>query len=74
MARSNRLAPRWFRRASPWVALAAAAALGGCVAYPAYPGYGYGYGYAPAPYYAYPAGGVVVGGGWGGGWHGGGWR
>jgi hypothetical protein len=49
-----------------WLAFAAlglAAALGGCVAYPAYPGYGYG------PYYGggYPAGYVAVGGGWG--WH-----
>jgi hypothetical protein len=49
-------------------ALGLAALLGGCVAYPAYPGYGYGYapGYAPAY--------VAVGGGWGWGWHGGGWR
>lgn len=48
-------------------ALCLAALLGGCVAYPAYPGYGYygpGYGYAP--------GYVAFGGGWG--WHGGGWR
>jgi hypothetical protein len=61
---------RSFRR----VVLPALAALGfaalvsGCVAYPAYPGYGYGYG----PGYGYaPA--VVVGGGWGWGWHGGGY-
>lgn len=62
----------------PLAALALAALLGGCVAYPAGPGYatyGYGYGYG-APYYggAY----VGVGSGWhgGGGWHGhdGGWR
>lgn len=49
-----------------WLALAAlglAAALGGCVAYPAYPGYGYGYGYGP--YYG-PTGYVAVG---SGGWH-----
>lgn len=50
-------------------ALALTGLLGGCVAYPAYPGYGYGYG--PA---AYPAGGYVVVGGGGGGWHGGGWH
>lgn len=75
----RRFAPRPLRRALPLVALTAAL-LGGCVAYPAYPGYGYGYG--PGPYYGYPAGGVaVVGGGWGGGWRGGwgggwhgGWR
>lgn len=66
----------------PLATLALAALLGGCVAYPAGPGYpahGYGYGYG-APYYsgAY----VGVGGGWhdhdggwrGGGWRGGGWR
>jgi hypothetical protein len=55
----------------PFAALALAALLGGCVAYPAYPGYGYnGYygGYYGAPYYAGPT--VAVGGGWG--WHGGG--
>ncbi|HEX3398770.1 MAG TPA: hypothetical protein VHT74_00445 [Acetobacteraceae bacterium] len=54
-------------------ALAMAALLGGCVAYPAYPGYGYnGYygGYYGAPYYS---GGVVAyGGGWG--WRGGDWH
>jgi hypothetical protein len=47
----------------PVAALALAAILGGCVAYPAYPGYGYGYrapGYYPGGYY--------------GGWYGGGWR
>jgi hypothetical protein len=69
-------------------ALALAALLGGCVAYPAYPGYGYygggyygggyyGGGYYGAPYYS---GGVVAfGGGWGwhdhdGGWRGGDWH
>jgi hypothetical protein len=52
----------------PLAALALAALLGGCVAYPAYPGYGY-YG---APYY--PGGVVAFGGGWGGhGWHGRNW-
>jgi len=50
-------------------AVGMAAVLGGCVAYPAYPGYApypaYGYGYAyPAPYY----GGAYVGWGGGGGW------
>ncbi len=53
-------------------ALALTGLLGGCVAYPAYPGYRYGYGAAP-----YPATGYVVvgGGGWhGGGWHGDGWH
>jgi hypothetical protein len=58
MTRSHSVRPR------TWLALAAlglAAALGGCVAYPAYPGYGYGYG----PYYG-PGGYVAVG---GGGWH-----
>jgi hypothetical protein len=60
----------------PLAALALAGLLGGCIAYPAYPGYGYnGGGYYGAPYYS---GGVVeFGGGWGwrGGdhdWHGGG--
>jgi hypothetical protein len=57
-------------------ALALTGLLGGCVAYPAYPGYGYGYpaygdGYAPAYGYGYGGPGVVVAGGWGGGWHGG---
>ena len=55
------------RRALPFIALALAALLGGCV-YPAYPGYGY---YGGGPYYG--GGGVVAYGG-GGGWHGGGWR
>jgi hypothetical protein len=51
----------------PLAALGLGVMLGGCVAYPAYPGYGaypaygYGYGYG-APYY----GGAYVG--WGGGW------
>jgi hypothetical protein len=52
----------------PWAALGLAALLGGCVAYPAYPGYpayGYGYGYG-APAY--------VGGGYYGGYYGGGWH
>jgi hypothetical protein len=53
------------------IALGAAAMLGGCVAYPAYPAYGYGYGgygYGnPGPYYG--GGAVVVG---GGGYRGGG--
>jgi hypothetical protein len=50
------------------LAMALAGALGGCVAYPAYPGYGYGY---PAPYYPAPyyGGGYVgYGVGYGGGW------
>ena len=57
----------------PAAALVGAAALGGCVAYPAYPAYGYGY---PGPYYGgtYVAvGGGWRGGGWHEGWHGGGW-
>jgi hypothetical protein len=76
MFRSSRL-----RRLLPLGALALAMALGGCYAYPAYPGYGYyGGGYYdggyPAPYYG---GGVVAfGGGWGwhggGGWHEHGWH
>ena len=65
-------------------ALGIATMLGGCVAYPDYPGYGYGYGsdygYGPGPYYGgYPDGYVAIGGGWGdhggdrhdGDWHGG---
>ena len=53
----------------PLAALGLVGLLGGCIAYPAYPGYGYGYGYG-APYYG---GGYVRvgGGGWG---HDGGWR
>jgi hypothetical protein len=53
-----------------FAALGLAALLGGCVAYPAYPGYAYGYG----PGYGYSPGYVAVGGGWGwhGGWHDGG--
>jgi hypothetical protein len=57
-----------------WLTLAAlglAAALGGCVAYPAHPDYGYGYGYGPY-YGGYPAGYVAVGGDWG--WHGHDWH
>lgn len=41
--------------------LGAAAALGGCVAYPGYYGDGYGY----PGYYGYPAATVGIGGGWG---------
>ena len=62
-------------------ALALAAALGGCVAYPGY-GYGYGYGY-PYGYGVAPTVGLSFGGwgdrgwdhdGWGGrGWGHGGW-
>jgi hypothetical protein len=56
----------------PFAALALVGSLAGCVAYPAYPGYGYGY--APAPAYAYaPVPAVTIGGGWGccwgRGWH-----
>lgn len=52
----------------PLAVLALAALLGGCVAYPAYPGYGYD----GAPYY--PGGVVAFGGGWSGhGWHGRNW-
>jgi hypothetical protein len=54
------------RRMLPLAALGLAAMLGGCVVYPAYPGYGYGY---PSPYY----GGAYYTGGWGG-YYGGGWR
>jgi len=66
----------------PLAALGLVAALGGCVAYPAYPDYGSGYyngGYygGGTPYYggSYPAGGYVeFGTGWRGGdrgheWH-----
>ncbi len=63
------------RKILPFLALGLAGMLGGCIAYPAYPGYGYGYGY-PAPYYggAYVAGGGGYVGGGGGGWHEGGWH
>jgi len=54
----------------PWAALGFAALLGGCMAYPAYPGYGYG----AYPAYGYAAPPVVVGGGYYGGGYGGGWR
>jgi hypothetical protein len=57
------------RRMLPALAAVGLAALSsGCVAYPAYPGYGYGYG----PGYGYAPGYVAFGGGWG--WHGGGWH
>ena len=50
----------------PLAALGLAVMLGGCVVYPAYPGYpAYGY---PTPHY----GGAYVGGG--GGWHDDGWH
>ncbi len=53
------------RGLSALIAVAAVTLLAGCVAYPAYPGYGY-YG---GPYYG---GGVVAyGGGWHDHWHGG---
>ena len=52
------------RRILTLAVLALAATLGGCVVYPAYPGYGYGY---PGPYYGGPYVGV------GGGWHYRGW-
>jgi hypothetical protein len=66
MFRSRR--SRWLM---PLGALALATLLGGCYAYPAYPGYGYYGGYYGGPYYG---GGAVVayGGGWG--WHDGGWH
>jgi hypothetical protein len=51
----------------PLVATGLVAMLGGCVAYPASPGYSAGYGY-DQPYYG---GGYV---GYGGGWHGRGWH
>jgi hypothetical protein len=44
----------------PLAAFGFAVLLGGCVAYPAYPGYGYGYA-APEYGYAAPA---YYGGGW----------
>jgi hypothetical protein len=67
MKRSSRL--RWLM---PVGALALAMALGGCYAYPAYPGYGYYGGGYPATYYGGPV--VAFGGGYG--WHdgGGGWH
>jgi hypothetical protein len=52
----------------PLAALGLAAMLGGCVAYPAYPGYGYG------AYPAYGYGAPVYVGGYYGGGYGGGWR
>ena len=42
--------------------------LGGCVAYPAYPGYGYYGGYYGGPYYG--DGVVAYGDGWHSGWRG----
>ena len=64
----------WFRPRGllSLAALIVAVALGGCVAYPAYPGYGYyGGGYYGGPYYG--GGAVVAYGGWG--WRGrDGWR
>lgn len=75
---------RPFRRALAAGAAVVLLALTGCVAYPAYPGYGYydgGYSYGGPYTYGYAAPSIVVGGvwggGWGGGWHGGGghwWR
>jgi hypothetical protein len=61
-----------FRKLLPIAALGLAALLGGCYAYPAYPGYGYynnGY-YGGGP--SYGGGVVAYGGGWGWhrGWHG----
>ncbi len=57
---------------APVLAIAAAAALGGCVAYPA-PGYGpYGYGY-PAYYAPAPVVGFSFG-GWHDHWHYRDWR
>ena len=66
--------PRFVRLLAPALAIAALAALGGCVAYPApyatagYYGAPYGYGapyaYQPAPLFGFSFG------GWGGhGWH-----
>ncbi len=57
---STRFHRRWVL---PVAMLGLAAMLGGCVVYPAYPGYGPAYGY-PAPYY----GGIYYGGYYGGGW------
>ena len=59
---------RQLRRLLPFGVLALAALLGGCVAYPAYPGYGYSSGYYGGGYYGAPyySGGVVA---FGGGWH-----
>jgi hypothetical protein len=57
----------------PFAALALAASLGGCVAYPAYPDYGGGYyssGYYGAPSYS----GAVVAFDGGGGYHRGGYH
>jgi hypothetical protein len=71
---ANRLRPHLLL---PLAAIALAAMLGGCVAYPAYPAYGAGYGYGQ-PYYG--GGYVALGGGWHDrgydGWHDrdGGWR
>jgi hypothetical protein len=71
---------RPLRRVLPAAAALALLALSGCVAYPAYPGYGYpgGYAYAPAPAAVYvPPVEVGVGCCWGGGrwgWGGGHWR
>jgi hypothetical protein len=71
--RHMEISPR-ARRTLAVLALLGLGALGGCVAYPAEPGYAYGYG-GPA-YYGYAPAYVSVGGGccWGGGWHGGGWH
>jgi hypothetical protein len=61
------------RRMLAALALLGLGTLGGCVAYPADPGYAY---YGGPAYYGYAPGYVAVGGGccWGGGWHGGGWH
>jgi hypothetical protein len=56
------------RRLLPLAALTLAALLGGCIAYPANPGYGYqdgGY-YGGGPYYS--SGVLTFGSGWHGGW------
>jgi hypothetical protein len=72
--------PIRMRSLLPLGALALAAVVGGCVAYPAYssyPSYGSGYGYE-RPYYSGTY--VGVGGGWqdrgwrDGGWHDRGWH